>query len=322
MPAGHLPGSPQEKKGPPLMQQKKNAASGGNSLFHNILTVLGVVMCIILIPILIVNCTLIIKSYTSEEVPSVGGYLPQIVLTDSMYPVIQSGDLIICHTAEPEEVQVGDVISFFDPAGNGTTIVTHRVREITELDGQTAWRTKGDNNNSDDLMLVKAEKLVAVYQGTRIPGFGNVALFMQTTPGLILCVVLPLLLLVGYDMIRRRIYEKSSKEDTDALLKELEELRRLKAEAEQAKAAPEETPAQQTEAGTCEEAKPQDEEKPEEGNPQEEESSQAEESQEEEPQEEEPQKDAETQEEQPQEETREEEKPQEETPEAADQAEA
>ena len=200
---------------------------------HRILTVIGTILCIILVPILIINCILIVKSFTSEEVPNVAGTLPLIVLTDSMYPVIKSGDLIICHTAEPEEIQVGDVIAFFDPAGNGTTIVTHRVLEVTEQAGQTAWRTKGDNNNTEDRLPVPADKLVAVYEDTRIPGAGNVALFMQTTPGLILCVVCPILLLVGYDMIRRKKYEKSSKKDTDALMAELEELRRLKAEKEQ-----------------------------------------------------------------------------------------
>ena len=199
---------------------------------HRILTVIGTILCIILVPILIINCILIVKSFTSEEVPNVAGTLPLIVLTDSMYPVIKSGDLIICHTAEPEEIQVGDVIAFFDPAGNGTTIVTHRVLEVTEQAGQTAWRTKGDNNNTEDRLSVTADKLVAVYEGTRIPGAGNVALFMQTTPGLIICVVCPILLLVGYDMIRRRVYEKSNKEDTEKLLAELEELRRLKAEKE------------------------------------------------------------------------------------------
>lgn len=202
------------------------------SPLHKVLTVIGTVLCIILIPILIINCTLIIKSFTSEEVPSVAGKLPLIVLTDSMYPVIQSGDLIICSTAQPEEIEAGDVIAFFDPAGNGTTIVTHRVLEVTELDGRTAWRTKGDNNNTEDRLLVTGEKLVAVYEGTRLAGFGNVALFMQTTPGLIVCVVCPILLLVGYDMIRRRMYEKANKQDTDQLLAELEELRRLKAEKE------------------------------------------------------------------------------------------
>ena len=202
------------------------------SPLHKVLTVIGTVLCIILIPVLIINCTLIIKSFTSEEVPSVAGKLPLIVLTDSMYPVIQSGDLIICSTAQPEEIETGDVIAFFDPAGNGTTIVTHRVLEVTELDGRTAWRTKGDNNNTEDRLLVTGEKLVAVYEGTRLAGFGNVALFMQTTPGLIVCVVCPILLLVGYDMIRSRMYEKANKQDTDQLLAELEELRRLKAEKE------------------------------------------------------------------------------------------
>ena len=150
-----------------------------------------------------------------------------------MYPVIESGDLIICHTAEAEEIKVGDVIAFFDPAGNGSTIVTHRVIEVTEANGEPAWRTKGDNNNTEDRLAVPADKLVAVYEGTRLAGFGNVALFMQTTPGLIICVVCPILLLVGYDMVRRRMYEKTNKQDTEKLLAELEELRRLKAEKEQ-----------------------------------------------------------------------------------------
>ena len=200
---------------------------------HKVLTVIGTVMCIILIPILIINCILIVKSFTSEDVPSVAGTLPLIVLTDSMYPVIESGDLIICHTAEPEEIDVGDVIAFFDPAGNGSSIVTHRVLEVTEQDGKIAWKTNGDNNNTEDRLPVPEDKLVAVYEGTRIPGFGNVALFMQSTPGLIVCVVCPILLLVGYDMLRRRMYEKANKQDTDQLLAELEELRRLKSEKEQ-----------------------------------------------------------------------------------------
>ena len=209
------------------MEKKKNTA------VHKVLTGVGIVLCVILIPILVINCILIVKSFTSEEVPSVAGTLPLIVLTDSMYPQIQSGDLIICHTAEPEEVEENDVIAFFDPAGNGSTIVTHRVIEVTELNGKIAWRTKGDNNNTEDRLLVTADKLVAVYEGTRLAGFGNVALFMQTTPGLIVCVVCPILLLVGYDMIRRRLYEKNHQQDTDELMTELEELRRLKAEREQ-----------------------------------------------------------------------------------------
>ena len=204
------------------------------SAAHKALTIVGIILCVILVPILLINLTLIAKSYLNkDEVPNISGTTPLIVLTDSMYPVIESGDLIICEGAEAEEIQVGDIIAFFDPAGNGTTIVTHRVIEVVEENGQLAWRTKGDNNNTEDRLPVAADKLVAVYEGTRIPGFGNVALFMQSTPGLIICVVCPILLLVGYDMLRRHLYEKANKEDTDQLMAELEELRRQKAEKEQ-----------------------------------------------------------------------------------------
>jgi len=199
------------------------------SALHKTLTVVGTILCVILIPILLVNITLIIKSYTDKEsVPDVGGWFPLIVLTDSMYPEIQAGDLIVCRTVEAEDVEVGDVISFFDPAGNGSSIVTHRVIEIVNEDGARMFRTRGDNNNTEDKVLVGADDLVGTYK-SRIPGAGNIAMFMQTTSGLIVCVVLPIILLVGYDIIRRRIYEKNKQDDTDALLAELEALRAEKA---------------------------------------------------------------------------------------------
>ncbi len=201
------------------------------STSHKVFTVIGVVLCAILLPILIINLSLIIKSAANkDEVPSVGGYFPMIVLTDSMYPGIKSGDLIICHTIDAGNVKENDVISFFDPAGNGTSVVTHRVIELVNEDGGLFFRTKGDNNNTEDRDLVPAENLVGIYK-SRIAGAGNVAMFMQTTTGLIVCVVLPIILLVGYDVVRRGIYERRNREDTDALLAELAALKAEKAKS-------------------------------------------------------------------------------------------
>lgn len=197
-----------------------------SSLGHKILTGIGIVLCVILIPILVINCTLIIKSYTNkDQVPSISGIFPMIILTDSMYPEFESGDLIICNTAKPEDIKAGDVICFYDPEGNGTATVTHRVQEVvTDDEGNLAWITKGDANNTEDLPTVPAKNLIGVYKN-RLKGLGNVAMFMQTTQGLIICVICPIILLVAYDVIRRRAYEKSKKKDTDALLAELEALR-------------------------------------------------------------------------------------------------
>lgn len=210
------------------MSESRKAKKDSNK----VLTILGIALCVILAPILIMNVTMIIKSFINpDKVPTLGGYAPMIVLTDSMYPKIKSGDLIMVKSADPESVQVGDVIAFFDPAGNGTSVVTHRVVQVV-TEGGLKFQTKGDANNTEDPSLVPAANLVGKWTGTCIKGAGNVAMFLQTTPGLIVCVAIPAIILIGIDMLRRRKYEKAQKDDTDALLKELEELRAAKAERE------------------------------------------------------------------------------------------
>lgn len=257
---------------------------------HKILTIVGIVICVILVPILAMNVTMIIKGLVNkDEVPTIGGYAPLIVLTDSMnppttaefdpmYPIdmtfnetvkeglkaqtetiyinrtdkintievtvkdvvqktkkIVSGDLIIIKSAKPEDVKIGDVISFFDPESGGTAVVTHRVIAL-EVDEKTgalvSFRTRGDNNNTADLVSIPAKNLVGIWTGKVIGGAGSVAMFLQSTPGLILCIAVPIVLLVGYEVLRRRKYDQSKKKDTDALLKELEELRKLKEQKE------------------------------------------------------------------------------------------
>ena len=221
--------------------------------FNKSLTIIGIVMCVILIPILIVNCTLLIKSVINkEQVPDFGGTMPLIVLTDSMYPDIKSGDLIICKTVDAADVAVGDVISFYDPAGNGTSVVTHEVMKIeVDENGKINFTTKGTNNNAEDRLPVPEEKLIARYTGIRLAGAGNFAIFMQSTAGLIVCVVLPIVLFVGYDVIRRKVYEKNHGDDIESLKAELEALK-----AEKAKAA--EAPAEDAESAPDPEDVPKD----------------------------------------------------------------
>lgn len=196
------------------------------SVISKFFTVLGTILCVILAPILILNCTLIVKSHFNKNaVPDVGGYSPMVVLSDSMFPYIEAGDLIICKQTDPESVKVGDVISFFDPASNTNSVVTHRVVEIqTAEDGTLTWITRGDANNADDQNPVPASNLVGIYKH-KIPGLGKLVMYMTTTQGLITCVVVPIIILLGFDFIRQGIYERRRKKDTDALLAELESLR-------------------------------------------------------------------------------------------------
>lgn len=204
-------------------KQKKENSS------NKVWTIIGVILCIILIPILVINVTLIVKSYTNKnDVPKLGGYCPLIVLTGSMEPMIQSGDLIIVKQVNTTDLEKGDVIAFYDPESNSNSILTHRIAEVINEDGVIYYRTKGDANNTEDSKPVLADKVVGIYK-LKIPNAGDVAMFMQTTPGLIVCVILPLILLIGIDLIRRRKLDKANNEDTAALLAELEALKAAKA---------------------------------------------------------------------------------------------
>ncbi len=220
--------------------EEKQGKKENNELRHRILTVVGIVLCVILIPILIINCTLLIKGWTNqEEVPALGGLTVMIVMTPSMEgeaeDCFNAGDLIFVKLATPDQVSDQQVITFYDPDGSGTSVLTHRVigRYVDEKDGKTYYITKGDNNLSADPTPAPAENLIGIYTGVRIPFVGRIAWFMQTVPGLIVCLFLPLAAFVAYDIIRRKLYEKKHADDKDELLRELEELRRLKQAAEQ-----------------------------------------------------------------------------------------
>ncbi len=207
---------------------------------HRVLTIIGIVLCVILVPILIVNCTLIVKSFINkDEAPDFAGVVPLIVLTDSMYPDIKKGDLIFTKKVDTSDIQVGDVISFYAAEDDYTTIWTHKVIEVIP-DGDTVkFRTQGVNNPTPDGKLREADKIVGKWNDVRIGGAGSLAMEMQKPGGLIICVVVPILLFVGYDIIRRKMYEKNQGSDVDALRAELEA---LKAEKAAQQAAPEVIP--------------------------------------------------------------------------------
>lgn len=217
---------------------------------QKVFTILGIVFCALLLPLLIMNVVMIINSYANkDEAPSIGKYVPFIVQSGSMSGVIEGGDIIITKKIEAKDVEVGQIITFYDPKGNGTSVVTHRVFKIETKDGKLVFTTVGDvvlNENiykygsveaipvevmNSIVEIVPEDKVISEY-AFRIPLLGSVSLFMSTIPGFIVCVLLPLLLLIGYDIIRRKINDKANQQDTSALLAELEALRAEKAKQE------------------------------------------------------------------------------------------
>ncbi|MDO4730782.1 MAG: signal peptidase I [Clostridia bacterium] len=198
------------------------------TVWHWILVVIGIILCMIYIPILIINGIFLAKTYIDHDrVPMLAGYAPLIVLSNSMYPDMKKGDLIVTKETSLEDVQVDDVITFY--ASEDQTdfdVITHRVVEIRATDsGEISFVTKGDVNTGTDSDLVTQANFI----GKRIvvfPGVGDIIVFLSSPAGIIICVSIPLVIFLLYEILKRKRFYKKKDKDTEKLLQELEELKR------------------------------------------------------------------------------------------------
>jgi len=192
------------------IKEQMEAEKKGKTALGKVLTGIGIVVCVMLAFIFIINLTLIVKSYIyPDKVPDFMGYKPFIVLSGSMEPVIMTGDLIVTKEIVPENIAVGDVISF---RVDQDVVVSHRVTEI-QTEGGLSFLTKGDANTGMDATNVLAENIEGVYIW-RVAGLGKFAMFLQTPIGMLLFVVSPLCLFIIYDIVSRsrRNKKKSQRE--------------------------------------------------------------------------------------------------------------
>lgn len=198
----------------------------GGQASHKVFTIIGIILCIILLPILVINITLIIKGTLDDTMPpSIFGTTPLVVLSGSMDngsdDAIQIGDLIFVKDVDRNNLKVNDVVAFME----GKYAVTHRIIKVnTAVDGSVTYITQGDANNTEDADPLIPENIIGKYS-TKLSGAGNFVLFLQTTPGMLLFVGLPLILFIAYDVIRRSAMLKKEKLKQEQLKEELEKLK-------------------------------------------------------------------------------------------------
>jgi signal peptidase len=83
-------------------------------------------------------------------VPAITGSTPRTVLTSSMEPTYPPGTLVIVRPITPDEVRIGDPITYQLESGKAD-VVTHRVIGITtDSDGDRRFLLQGDNNSLPD----------------------------------------------------------------------------------------------------------------------------------------------------------------------------
>ena len=112
--------------------------------------------------------------------PHVLGYRTMTMLTASMSPAIDPGDVTIVTPLAVTEVTEGMVITYHIPIGE-RQLVTHRVVSVEHgADGRVTVQTKGDNNDEVDPWLATLEGDTAYEVRAVIPEIGHAIHALRT----------------------------------------------------------------------------------------------------------------------------------------------
>lgn len=173
--------------------------------------IINIIMYPILAIILII-CTMVIfqKIQNPTKAVSVFGYKVFVIVSGSMEPTFDVGDLII--TKETDNIQKNDIITFMEENQS----VTHRVMEILEEDGVNKYKTKGDNNDSQDVELVNAEQIEGVYK-FKINKIGKILLHFRNP---ILIIIILIVIYICYLIVMEKDNRKKARHERR---KEIEE---------------------------------------------------------------------------------------------------
>ena len=166
---------------------------------------------------------------------SLFGFKAFIVLSDSMSKTdFNAGDLVLVKEVDPSTLQEGDIIAYTSQnASNYGETVTHKIRRLTtDANGEPGFVTYGTTTDTDDETVVTYPYVLGKYK-TKLPGVGKFFQFLKTTPGYIVCILLPFLLLIlmqGLHCIQ--LFRRYKAEQTAELRQQQEQLEKERAEAQ------------------------------------------------------------------------------------------
>ena len=181
--------------------------------------------------------TVVTVSTVDRNDRSIFGVKFYIVQTDSMSLSennkdmdvhFNAGDIVIVRNVkDARTLQEGDIIAFMSTNSEsyGET-VTHMIREVKKTDGGKVlgYVTYGTNTGTNDEALVEPEYVLGAYSG-KLAALGKFFAFVKSTPGYIVCILVPFLLLILYNGVNViRLFRKYKREQMEAMQAERDKL--------------------------------------------------------------------------------------------------
>lgn len=133
------------------------------------------------------------------------------VVTGSMEPKYNIGDVLISKDVDPEAIEIGDTVSYLGAEGNfNGKIVTHEVINIEKNEtGELLFHTKGIANLVQDPIVNEKQLYGKVVYKANILSF--VYKTISSKLGMLLCVILPLMVIIATEIIATLLESEEEK---------------------------------------------------------------------------------------------------------------
>ena len=187
-----------------------------------------VALDVLIIIVFVISVFLVIANIGVDrekgEQPNVFGYVVNSVQSESMSGTFEKGAIVVGKMIDENTViSVNDIITFRQRSNGQEFLNTHRVVNIDEgLEGKI-YQTQGDNREicpTPDIERKTSEDIVAVYK-FHIPFVGGFIDFLKEPLGFVLCLVLPMLAFIGWQVYKLvSIYLQMKKAEMEEAAKE------------------------------------------------------------------------------------------------------
>lgn len=167
--------------------------------------ILFTIVTVILVILLAYNIyNFIMIKVLKHDVATINGYTMLEVVSGSMKPTINVGDMIIINTKD-KNYKENDIITYYD---NNHNLITHRIIKIND----TEIVTKGDNNNTEDEAIYSKE-IIGKYV-TKLENLGIILSSLKSPFTMIMILIIGILIciLTSIDKDGNPILEEDEKE--------------------------------------------------------------------------------------------------------------
>lgn len=160
-------------------------------------TIFNIFITVFVLLFLLMVC---LQRFSNNQITFLG-YRMFSVASSSMAPDYQVGDVLIVKITDPDDIKVGDSVTYYGKVGSfANKVITHQVIKIDkDVDGNRIFHTKGISNLVEDPIVYEEQIYGVVQFKSEILSF--IYKLINTKYGMFLLIIVPIFYIIGSEML-------------------------------------------------------------------------------------------------------------------------